>query len=39
MIDLGHWLNGDYALPDERKELTEEEAALLEKDAKSSTVH
>lgn len=31
LIDLGHWLKGDYKMPDDPRTLSEEDLALLEK--------
>lgn len=39
MIDLGHWLKGDYRMPDDAAKMSEEDLALLEKEAKDNTVH
>ena len=39
MIDLGHWLQGDYKLPEDVRSLSEEEQALLEKEIEEKTSH
>jgi uncharacterized protein len=39
MIDLGHWLKGDYRLPEDHQKMSEEERAFLEKEGKDSTLH
>lgn len=39
LIDLGSWLKGEHRIPDDSQKLSEEEAALLEKQAKDSTIH
>ena len=36
---MGRWLKGDYAISGERRDLSEEEQALLDKQTKAPTLH
>jgi len=39
MIDLGNWLGGNYKIPGERQDLSDEDVSSLEKEPKSNTIH
>lgn len=47
MIDLGHWLKGNYRLPEDPKKVSEDEQDVLDpdyedrgdRDTKSTTLH
>ena len=39
LLDLGRWMKGDYRIAGEPAQLSDEEAAVLEKESEDSTLH